>query len=863
MTTIAKNLRASTYGCMHAVYYLVLPCIIAVILYAIRNMVAVDLKLLIHLGLLLLHYLLGTTGSSYIECKSQQEACVCEDDQRECHFRLKIEEVQTFTSYRYRDNDELLIRGFAGSTYYLDSTGVHPSLPPPFQFSYGPCWSDNITSLDDFREINCSVPMMVDGHTYHSAITVNDRMPGPTLIVTEGQKVVIDVHNRLASEGVTIHWHGLHQRGTPWMDGVGFLSQAPITPGSMFRYTFTANPAGTHWYHSHVGTQRVDGCFGAFIVREKSDTTEEAKREIGEFEDTPEQHTITLLDFLREDSVGAYVKVKSVLPFYSEKQLEGVPQETDRLTPSMHTTDGSNLGPMPYWSGLINGKGRYDLTTYSLLSIFTVDVRKAYRFRVIGAQALYSYKLEVVGHKLNIMASDGNLLIPTEVDYLIVHAGERYDFILTADKNPGNYLIRAQVLGIVNLSSDPNQFVNLTAEAILHYNDISVPQPNPLTHYDNVIDDVRECRPTKRCKAINCPLKNFPSEMNIDCISLNQLQSLIPSKEEDLPNLRTLLYNCSTLFLNFGFDGNIADPSVNGRTFQLPPSPYQTYPGQYEEDRRLYPSQTCRYCQVVNKSSQNCDCTHVIPIAQDKLYNIDSGSESGHIIMVFSAVTLDLGQESHPIHLHGHNFHVVHVEHGTYDSNGLLQSSSTHIDCDTRCQNPTWNGTIPDFSKYMSDGGKLIETAIRKDTILVPAGGYVVVAVPLNNPGYWLLHCHSEPHLFKGMAVVLQEYPENQHPKPPYGINKVGHFIGGEDQQAPESNQWKTGAIAALILVAIALVVIIVQGIVIARTKSSVLCRCSGLHKHVKDSMIEYSVFNEETENSSEEVDDNMDLVHS
>ena len=76
-------------------------------------------------------------------------------------------------------------------------------------------------------------------------------------------------------------------------------------------------------------------------------------------------------------------------------------------------------------------------------------------------------------------------------------------FILTADKNPGNYLIQAQVLGIVNLSSEGNQFANLTAEAILHYNDISVPQPNPLTHYDNIIDNVRGCQPTKRCKVIN------------------------------------------------------------------------------------------------------------------------------------------------------------------------------------------------------------------------------------------------------------------------------------------------------------------------------------------------------------------------
>ena len=33
---------------------------------------------------------------------------------------------------------------------------------------------------------------------------------------------------------------------------------------------------------------------------------------------------------------------------------------------------------MPYWLGLINGKGRYDTTTYSLLIIFNVDAGKAY-----------------------------------------------------------------------------------------------------------------------------------------------------------------------------------------------------------------------------------------------------------------------------------------------------------------------------------------------------------------------------------------------------------------------------------------------------------------------------------------------------
>ena len=35
-----------------------------------------------------------------------------------------------------------------------------------------------------------------------------------------------------------------------------------------FRYEFLAEPAGTHWYHSHTGLQMGEGLFGAFIVRQ-------------------------------------------------------------------------------------------------------------------------------------------------------------------------------------------------------------------------------------------------------------------------------------------------------------------------------------------------------------------------------------------------------------------------------------------------------------------------------------------------------------------------------------------------------------------------------------------------------------------
>lgn len=47
------------------------------------------------------------------------------------------------------------------------------------------------------------------------AIAVNDQIPAPTLHFKEGDRVTINVHNRL-DKGTSIHWHGLL---VPWQMG--------------------------------------------------------------------------------------------------------------------------------------------------------------------------------------------------------------------------------------------------------------------------------------------------------------------------------------------------------------------------------------------------------------------------------------------------------------------------------------------------------------------------------------------------------------------------------------------------------------------------------------------------------------------
>jgi manganese oxidase len=75
-------------------------------------------------------------------------------------------------------------------------------------------------------------------------------------------------------QSTAIHWHGLD---IPFdQDGVPYLTQDPIPPGTSYTYEFTVNNYGSHMYHSHHNSteQVVGGLLGAFIV-DPADPAEE------------------------------------------------------------------------------------------------------------------------------------------------------------------------------------------------------------------------------------------------------------------------------------------------------------------------------------------------------------------------------------------------------------------------------------------------------------------------------------------------------------------------------------------------------------------------------------------------------------
>ncbi|MGB9007636.1 MAG: copper oxidase [Candidatus Acidiferrales bacterium] len=91
----------------------------------------------------------------------------------------------------------------------------------------------------------------------------NGSAPGPTIQVTQGDRVRIIVDNHLP-EPTSMHWHGFD---IPFaMDGGPGLSQDAILPGGRFVYEFTLQQEGTYFYHSHMAMQEMMGMIGAFIM---------------------------------------------------------------------------------------------------------------------------------------------------------------------------------------------------------------------------------------------------------------------------------------------------------------------------------------------------------------------------------------------------------------------------------------------------------------------------------------------------------------------------------------------------------------------------------------------------------------------
>ena len=126
-----------------------------------------------------------------------------------------------------------------------------------------------IRSSGGLLDLSLTAAQGVDvGGRRTGALSYNGRLPGPTLHLHPGDRVRLDLVNRL-DEATNLHTHGLHVSPEGKSDNVFRRVEAGGT--ARYEYAIPPNhPSGTFWYHPHlhgsVADQIFSGLYGTIIV---------------------------------------------------------------------------------------------------------------------------------------------------------------------------------------------------------------------------------------------------------------------------------------------------------------------------------------------------------------------------------------------------------------------------------------------------------------------------------------------------------------------------------------------------------------------------------------------------------------------
>ena len=489
-------------------------------------------------------------------------------------------------------------------------------------------------------------------------------------------------------------------------------------PRQTFVYRFFADPPGSHWYHSHLVAQRRDGLYGALIIHKQ----------------LPQQPYFTLLT---SDWSRAEARTHSTTnPFALDSTQVGAGDLFADPSRRDTSVDGIETGAYIYDSAIINGRGRSGDRRYPLAR-FILSTRITHTIHVMNVGGDFAYEIEIDGHALRIVAVDGESINPVTVDSVIINPGETIDVELDpnywqSDNTGGQYWIRAHTL---REGSGPDVFrdgVIREVRAVLIYAGAS-PLVDPSSFK-------RRCTVNNPCLTYNCPYAGYPTSYYKRCISAADVASINQHVAVTRDNVVEYFFNVAL----------VNGPSINGVRFIPPRVP-------------LFERFTTEDVVQCNKEDceDGCECSHFITLPFNKTIQF--------VISNFDLRTERRGRYSHhPFHLHGHHFAVVKMGFPNYNKNtGLQTRPNADIFCNSAiCNSPRWSGRPPIMN---------LQRPPVKDTIVVPAGGYVVLRFISDNPGFWLLHCHMDSHSTTGMLAVLHSSPEFIPDIPP-SFPRCGHF---------------------------------------------------------------------------------------
>jgi|GEM_PF-1681610 len=256
----------------------------------------------------------------------------------------------------------------------------------------------------------------------------NGQVPGPTIRVTEGDRIRIFFTNNTDNEH-TIHIHG--EPKPLEMDGIPYVSQKPVAKGETFTYEFTVRKSGSQWYHCHVDSpHHVDmGMYGAFIVEPKHEDVPFNREYVMILDEWPTAHIhmhengamnmdMNMSDHGKHGVVTEHSgSPVAEPPVAKQPDRDWYPETYNAYTP---VYDGFT----------INGR------SFPYTEPLEVKEGELVKIRFINA-GYQPHFMHVHSHKFTVIARDGSPVDePQLLDTVEIGPGQRVDILMRAD-NPG------------------------------------------------------------------------------------------------------------------------------------------------------------------------------------------------------------------------------------------------------------------------------------------------------------------------------------------------------------------------------------------------------------------------------------------
>ena len=316
--------------------------------------------------------------------------------------------------------------------------------------------------VDDVQRVKLFVretPITVNGRTITMCSVVQaDGTPG--YLPEQSGGFHVEVVNQLKVP-TTLHWHGLTVPNS--MDGVPFVTQAPIQPGASCMYDFPLKESGTYWMHSHYGLQEQYLVSAPLVIWNDQERAKADK-----------QFIVTLTDFTFTPPAEILKQLRSALTMdMGGMNMGGAAKPADGM-------GGMNMGGMnmngaaaapaatlppvftQHWDetnsrlvrAMVNAApANIDVKYDALLAnkrtidnpeVMTVKPGETVLLRIIAASVASDFFINTGALDAELLAVDGQPVQPVRGNYFQLSIAQRLDLRVTIPQSGGVFPIIAQ-----------------------------------------------------------------------------------------------------------------------------------------------------------------------------------------------------------------------------------------------------------------------------------------------------------------------------------------------------------------------------------------------------------------------------------